>query len=285
MNTPILEMKEYAKRRNLKARIFAKLEFLNLAGSVKDRVALAMLEDAERRGILKAGSTIVEPTSGNTGIALAAFGRMRGYHVRICMPENMSEARKKLLRAYGARLVETPQAEGMHGAILRAKAYAAAGEILLGQFENPANPRAHYLSTGPEIARYRPDVFVCGVGTGGTVTGVGKYFKERFPAVEIVAVQPASSPVLTGGKAGPHAIAGIGAGFVPPVLDMTAYDTVLDVTDGEAFEAKEGALDDGLFVGISSGAVLAAATALARQNAYEGKKIAVLFADGGARYL
>ncbi len=285
-NTPIAELRTYCKRRGLKGRIFAKIESKNLAGSVKDRVALAMIEDAERRKLLKEGDTIVEPTSGNTGIALAAIGRMRGYHVRIVMPENMSEARKKLIAAYGAELVLTPAQEGMRGAVARAGQIAAEGAVLLGQFTNPANPAAHFYTTGPEIARVlRPDAFVAGVGTGGTITGAGRYLRQRFPAVRIVAVEPESSPVLAKGVAGKHRIQGIGAGFAPEVLDRTVYDEIVGVSDEEAFAAQRDALEEGLFIGISAGAALAAAAELAAREEFEGKKIAVLFPDGGERYL
>lgn len=284
--TPLAALDTYCKRRNLRGKIFAKLENKNMAGSVKDRIALAMIEDAERRGALKEGGRIVEPSSGNTGVALAAIGRKRGYHVRIYMPENMSEARKKLIRAYGAELILTPAAEGMAGAISRAEQEGEEGAFLPRQFSNPANPAAHYRTTGPEIfAAIFPHALVAGVGTGGTLTGAGRFLKEKDPNIRILAVEPAGSPVLSGGRAGRHKIQGIGAGFLPDVLDTKIFDEVADVSDEEAFEAQRDALEEGLLIGISSGAALCAAAELAKREEFAGKNIVAIFPDGGERYL
>ena len=286
-HTPIVELKHAEE--GLSAKIFAKLEFFNPAGSVKDRIALAMFEDAEARGILPKGGTVIEPTSGNTGIGIAAIGVAKGYHVVIVMPETMSEERKRLIRAYGAELVLTEGAKGMRGAIARAEELKKErGGVILGQFENPANPRMHYKTTGPEIwqdMEGKVDIFVAGVGTGGTLTGAGKYLKERAPAVKVVAVEPAGSPVLSKGVSGAHKIQGIGAGFVPAVLDRTVYDEVIAVSDEDAFATGREVGKEGFLVGISSGAALWAAKQLARRPENAGKNIVVIFPDGGDRYL
>ena len=290
-NTPLLELGNYEKAHGLEATILAKLEYLNPAGSVKDRIALAMLDDAERRGLLKPGSVIIEPTSGNTGIGLAAVAAARGYRIILTMPETMSVERRSLLRAYGAELVLTEGAKGMKGAIAKAQELAAQTEnsFILGQFTNPANPRAHRETTGPEIWRDtdgKVDIFVAGVGTGGTVTGVGEYLKEQNPAVRIVAVEPAGSPVLSGGASGPHKIQGIGAGFVPDTLNRAVLDEILLVENEDAFAAgRELARREGMLAGISSGAALHAATVLAKRPENRGKVIVVLLPDTGDRYL
>ncbi len=289
--TPLLELRHTEAAEKLDARLLAKLEYLNPAGSVKDRVAKAMLDDAERRGLLKPGSVIIEPTSGNTGIGLAAVAAARGYRTIIVMPETMSMERRRMMRAYGAELVLTDGAQGMKGAI--AKANELVNEIpnalIPGQFINPANPQAHYDTTGPEIfddTDGTVDVFVAGVGTGGTVTGVGRYLKERNPHVKIVAVEPASSPVLSGGHAGAHKIQGIGAGFVPDVLDTAIYDEVIPVQNEDAFRtAREIGKREGVAVGISSGAAAFAGILLAKHPENRGKTIVVLLPDGGDRYL
>lgn len=290
-NTPLLELGNYEKAHGLEATILAKLEYLNPAGSVKDRIALAMLDDAERRGLLKPGSVIIEPTSGNTGIGLAAVAAARGYRIILTMPETMSVERRSLLRAYGAELVLTEGAKGMKGAIAKAQELAAQTEnsFIPGQFTNPANPRAHRETTGPEIWRDtdgKVDIFVAGVGTGGTVTGVGEYLKEQNPAVRIVAVEPAGSPVLSGGASGPHKIQGIGAGFVPDTLNRAVLDEILPVENEDAFVAgRELARREGMLAGISSGAALHAATVLAKRPENRGKMIVVLLPDTGDRYL
>ena len=289
--TPLLELRHTEAAEKLDARLLAKLEYLNPAGSVKDRVAKAMLDDAERRGLLKPGSVIIEPTSGNTGIGLAAVAAARGYRTIIVMPETMSMERRRMMRAYGAELVLTDGAQGMKGAI--AKANELVNEIpnalIPGQFINPANPQAHYDTTGPEIfddTDGTVDVFVAGVGTGGTVTGVGRYLKERNPHVKIVAVEPASSPVLSGGHASAHKIQGIGAGFVPDVLDTAIYDEVIPVQNEDAFRtAREIGKREGVAVGISSGAAAFAGILLAKRPENRGKTIVVLLPDGGDRYL
>ncbi len=287
-NTPLVELKTLERAYGLKAKIFAKLEYFNPAGSVKDRVALAMIEDAERRGLLKAGGTVIEPTSGNTGIGIAAIGAAKGYHVRICMPETMSEERRRLIAAYGAELILTPGSEGMKGAIARAERLAnEEGGVILGQFTNPANPAVHRATTGPEIFRDlegRVDAFVAGVGTGGTITGAGGFLKERAHAY-VVAVEPASSPVLSEGRAGSHKIQGIGAGFVPSILDMGVCDEVIAVSDADAFRYARAIGREGFLAGISSGAALCAAAKLATREEFAGKNIAVIFPDGGDRYL
>ncbi len=289
--TPLLQLTHLEREENLKARILAKLEYFNPAGSAKDRVAKAMLDDAEDRGLLKPGSVIIEPTSGNTGIGLASVAAVRGYRVIIVMPETMSVERRQLMKAYGAELVLTEGAKGMKGAI--AKAEELAKEIpdsfIPGQFVNPANPAAHRASTGPEIwadTDGRVDIFVAGVGTGGTITGVGEYLKGQNASVKVVAVEPASSPVLGGGAAGKHGLQGIGAGFVPQVLNTAAYDELVAVKDEDAFEmGRRMGRTEGVLVGISSGAALWAAVQLARHPEHEGKTIVVLLPDAGDRYL
>ena len=290
-NTPLLELSAIEKELGLKARIIAKLEYFNPAGSVKDRIALSIIEDAEKRGILKSGGTIIEPTSGNTGIGLAMVSAVKGYRLIVVMPDSMSVERRQLMKAYGAELVLTPGAEGMKGAIRKAEELkeATPGAIIAGQFVNPANPAAHYSGTGPEIYRDTDgevDIFVAGVGTGGTITGVGKYLKEKKPSVKVYAVEPDSSPVLSEGKAGAHKIQGIGAGFVPDVLDTKVYDGVIRVTNDEAFEnSRLIGRKAGVLVGISAGAALTAAIKLAKEPENEGKTIVVLLPDTGDRYL
>ena len=289
--TPLVRLNNYAKALGLEAELCVKLEYFNPAGSVKDRVARAMLDDAEARGLLRPGSVIIEPTSGNTGIGLAAVGVSRGYRVILTMPETMSVERRSLLRAYGAELVLTEGAKGMKGAIEKAQALAEEipGSFIPGQFVNPANPAAHRASTGPEIwadAEGRVDLFVAGVGTGGTVTGVGEYLKAQNPALRVVAVEPADSPVLSQGKAGPHKIQGIGAGFVPEILNTGVCDEIFPVEHEDAFAAARLlARQEGLLVGISSGAALHAATELAKRPENRGKRIVALLPDGGDRYL
>ncbi len=290
-HTPLLEMTHLEKKYGLKARVLAKLEYLNPAGSVKDRVAKAMIEDAEKRGLLRPGSTIIEPTSGNTGIGLCAVAAARGYKAVIVMPDTMSVERRMTMKAYGAELVLTPGAKGMAGAIAKAEELQKEipDSIVAGQFVNPANPAAHYATTGPEIwqdTAGEVDVFVAGVGTGGTITGVGRYLKERRPGVRIVAVEPAASPVLSGGHAGPHAIQGIGAGFVPKVLDTSVYDQIIQVENADAFAmGREIGRAEGVLVGISSGAAMHAAVELARLPENAGKTIVALLPDTGDRYL
>lgn len=289
--TPVLELSGYEKAHGLKARILAKIESRNPAGSIKDRVALRMLLEAEEQGRLRAGGTVIEPTSGNTGIALAALCAARGYKAVIVMPDSMSAERRKLIAAYGARLVLTPGALGMSGAIAEAEKIAAAtpGSIIAGQFDNPANPRAHYLTTGPEIFRDtdgKTDIFVAGAGTGGTVSGVGKYLKERLPHVKVYAAEPAESAVISGEAAGAHGIQGIGAGFIPATLDLSVTDGVLKIKTGEAkAAARELARTDGLLVGVSGGCNLAAAAYLAGLKENAGKLIVTVFPDAGDRYL
>ena len=289
--TPLLELTRIEKEEGLRARLLAKLEYLNPAGSVKDRVARAMLDDAEARGLLGPGSVIIEPTSGNTGIGLAAVAAARGYRIIIVMPETMSRERRQLMAAYGAELVLTEGAKGMKGAIERAEALAREipNSLIPGQFTNPANPAAHRSSTGPEIwadTGGAVDIFVAGVGTGGAVTGVGGYLKEQNPAVRVVAVEPAGSPVLSGGAAGPHGIQGIGAGFVPAVLDRTVFDEVISVADADALAfGRRMGRSEGVLVGISSGAALWAAVELAKRPENSGKTIVALLPDGGERYL
>ena len=290
-NTPILELCRCRETWGTVAPIFAKLEYFNPGGSVKDRVAKAMLDEAEKTGALQPNSVIIEPTSGNTGIGLAMVGVARGYRVIIVMPETMSAERKKLMTAYGAELVLTDGAKGMQGSIEKAKELAQEieGAFIPDQFSNPANAKAHREGTGVEIYKDmdgKADIFVAGVGTGGTLTGVGEYLKSRKPDTKIVAVEPAASPVLSQGKSGKHGIQGIGAGFVPAVLNREIYDEVVAVTDEEAFEyARIVSKTDGALVGISSGAALCAAVKLAQQSENEGKNIVVLFPDGGDRYL
>ena len=290
-HTPLLEITHIEAAQGLKARVLAKLEYFNPAGSVKDRVAKAMIDDAEAKGKLKPGSVIIEPTSGNTGIGLASVAAARGYRVIIVMPDTMSMERRLLMKAYGAELVLTEGAKGMAGAIAKADELAAEipNSFVAGQFVNPANPAAHRATTGPEIwedTDGRVDFFVAGAGTGGTLTGVGGYLKEKNPAVKIVAVEPADSPVLSGGKAGPHKLQGIGAGFVPEVLDTSVYDQIMTITTDQAYEAgRMMGRKEGVLVGISSGAALYAALELARQPENEGKTIVVLLPDTGDRYL
>ena len=290
-HTPVLELKHIEKKYDLKARLFAKLESFNATGSAKDRIAREMIDDAERKGILKEGGVIIEPTSGNTGIGLAAVGVTRGYRVIIVMPDTFSEERRKLIRAYGAEIVLSPGAEGMAGAIRMAEELCAKlpGAFIPAQFDNPANAEAHYKTTGPELWEDMDGeiaCFVAGIGTGGTVTGTGRYLKEKDPGIRVIAVEPASSPLLTEGKAGPHKIQGIGANFIPSVLDRTVYDEVIDVTDEDAL--KTGAMfgkTEGILCGISAGAALWAAIQQASREEYRGKNIAVLLTDGGDRYL
>ena len=290
-NTPLLELKHIEAAEGLNAKLLAKLEYLNPAGSVKDRIARAMIDDAEASGRLKQGATIIEPTSGNTGIGLAAVAAARGYRIIIVMPETMSVERRQLMKAYGAELVLTEGAKGMKGAIAKAEELAKQIEnsFIPAQFDNPANPAAHVATTGPEIyadTDGKVDIFVAGVGTGGTITGVGKYLKSKNPAVKVVAVEPADSPVLSKGTAGPHKIQGIGAGFVPTVLDTGVYDEVIPVTNDDAFAT--GRLigrQEGVLVGISSGAALWAAIQLAKRPENAGKTIVALLPDTGDRYL
>ena len=290
-HTPLLELGRLAAETATGARLLAKAECFNPAGSVKDRVALSMLEDAERSGRLRAGGTVIEPTSGNTGIGLAMLAAVRGYRAVIVMPDTMSPERRALMTAYGAELVLTDGARGMAGAIARARELAAAipGSIIAGQFENPANPAAHYASTGPEIYEDTDgavDIFVAGVGTGGTLTGAGRYLKEKKPSVRIVAVEPASSAVLSGERAGAHGLQGIGAGFVPEVLDCELIDEIIPVSDEDAYEAgRLLARREGLLSGISSGAALWAALLVARRAESAGKTVVVLLPDTGTRYL
>ncbi len=290
-NTPLLRLKRFEERTHAGAALIAKLEYFNPAGSVKDRVAKAMIDDAEKRGVLKKGSVIIEPTSGNTGIGLAAVAKSRGYRVILTMPETMSAERRSLLLAYGAELVLTEGAQGMKGAIARAEDLSRTipNAFIPGQFTNPANPAAHKATTGPEIWRNtegKVDVFVAGVGTGGTITGTGEYLKEQNPKIIVIAIEPASSPVLSQGKAGAHKIQGIGAGFVPEILNTTVYDEVLPVSDEDAFvAARLVAETEGLLVGISSGAALYAAQQIATREMFHGKNIVVLLPDTGERYL
>ncbi len=289
--TPLLELRGLEKDLGLQARLLAKLEYLNPAGSVKDRVAKAMLDQGEREGKLGPGSVIIEPTSGNTGIGLCSVAAARGYRIIIVMPETMSLERRQLMAAYGAELVLTPGSQGMSGAIAKAEELAREipNSFIPGQFANPANPAAHTASTGPEIwadTDGQVDVFVAGVGTGGTITGVGRYLKEWNPAIQVVAVEPAGSPVLSGGEPGPHGLQGIGAGFVPQVLDPTVYDRIIPVTEQEAYAAgRRMGRREGLLVGISSGAALHAALLLAQEPENRGKTILALLPDSGERYL
>lgn len=290
--TPLLKLNGYAKKAGITdATILAKLEYFNPAGSVKDRIALAMIEDAEKKGLLKEGATIIEPTSGNTGIGLASVAAAKGYRAILTLPDTMSVERRNLLKAYGAELVLTEGAKGMNGAIAKAEELSKEieGAVVLGQFVNPANPAVHKSSTGPEIWEQtdgKVDIFVAGVGTGGTITGVGEYLKEKKPDVKIVAVEPAGSPVLSKGTAGAHKIQGIGAGFVPEVLNTDVYDEIIAVENEDAFaEGKAFAVSEGILVGISSGAALKAAALLASRLENKGKTIVALLPDSGDRYL
>ncbi len=290
-HTPLLELVRLEQAEGLSAHLLAKLEYLNPAGSVKDRVARAMIEDAEAKGLLKEGSVIIEPTSGNTGIGLAVMAAVRGYRVIIVMPETMSVERRQIMKAYGAELVLTEGAKGMSGAIEKANQLAQEipGAFIPGQFDNPANAAAHEATTGPEIwadTDGAVDVFVAGIGTGGTITGVGRYLKRQNPNVKIVGVEPAGSPVLSGGKAGPHGLQGIGAGFVPGVLDTGIYDEIIPVKEADAYAMGRAiGQKEGVLVGISSGAAAWAAVQLARRPEYAGKNIVVLLPDTGDRYL
>ena len=289
--TPLVELKNYEAEKNLQATILAKLEYFNPAGSVKDRIAKAMLDDAEAKGLLKPGATIIEPTSGNTGIGLASVAAARGYKIILTMPETMSVERRNLLKAYGAELVLTDGAKGMKGAIEKANELAEAtpGSFIPGQFTNPANPAVHRATTGPEIwadTDGKVDIFVAGVGTGGTLTGVGEYLKAQNPNVKIVAVEPAGSPVLSKGVAGPHKIQGIGAGFVPDTLNTKIYDEIIPVENDDAFKTGRAiARKEGVLIGISSGAAVYAATVLAKRPENKGKTIVALLPDTGDRYL
>lgn len=288
--TPLVEAVNLEKKWNLKAKLLLKLEYFNPAGSVKDRVAKEMLEDAEKQGLISQGATIIEPTSGNTGIGLAAMAVAKGYKAILTMPDTMSVERRNILKAYGADIVLTPGAEGMKGAIAKAEELAKEipNSFIPGQFDNPANPAAHRKTTGPEIWQDtdgKVDIFVAGVGTGGTITGTGSYLKEKNPAIKIIAMEPASSPVLSKGTAGPHKIQGIGAGFVPKILDTEVYDEIVAVENDTAFEyGKELAKTEGFLVGISSGAALYAAMEEAKKPENEGKTIVVLLPDNGDRY-
>ena len=290
-HTPLMELTNIEKKHGLKAKLLAKLEYFNPAGSVKDRIAKAMIDDAEAKGLLKPGSVIIEPTSGNTGIGLASVAAARGYRIIIVMPETMSVERRQIMKAYGAELVLTEGAKGMKGAIAKAEELSKEipNSFIPGQFVNPANPKAHFETTGPEIfddTDGKVDIFVAGVGTGGTVTGVGQYLKSRNPSVKVVAVEPKSSAVLSTGVAGPHKIQGIGAGFVPDVLDTKVYDEIIPVTNEDAFAAgKEIGRSEGVLVGISSGAALWAGIDLAKRPENSGKTIVVLLPDTGDRYL
>ena len=290
-NTPLLELNKYSTLKGIETPLIAKVEFFNPGGSVKDRIALAMIEDAEQKGILKPGATIIEPTSGNTGVGLALVSAVKGYHLILTMPETMSIERRNLVKAYGAEVRLTSGKDGMPGAIRAAEELrdATPGSVILQQFENPANPAKHYATTGPEIwaqTHGQVDIFVAGVGTGGTISGVGKYLKEQNPNVKVIAVEPKSSPVLNGGQSGPHKIQGIGAGFVPKTYDAAIIDEVFDVENDAAVRTgREIAQQEGLLVGISAGAALYAASQVALRPENKGKKIVVLLPDTGERYL
>ena len=290
-NTPLLELNKFSQAKGIKTPIIAKVEFFNPGGSVKDRIALAMIEDAEKNGILKPGATIIEPTSGNTGVGLALVSAVKGYHLILTMPETMSVERRNLVKAYGAEVRLTPGKDGMPGAIRAAEELrdSIPGAVILQQFENPANPAKHYATTGPEIwvqTDGEVDIFVAGVGTGGTVSGVAKYLKEQKPGVKVVAVEPKSSPVLNGGQSGPHKIQGIGAGFVPKTYSSEFIDEVFDVENDDAIRtSREVAQQEGLLVGISAGAALYAALQVAKRPENKGKKVVVLLPDTGERYL
>lgn len=289
--TPLLELNKFSKSKNLDAQVIAKVEYFNPGGSVKDRVALAMIEDAEQKGILKPGATIIEPTSGNTGVGLALVSAVKGYHLILTMPETMSVERRNLVKAYGAEVRLTSGKDGMPGAIKAAEALrdSIPGSVILQQFENPANPAKHYASTGPEIwedTDGEVDIVVAGVGTGGTVTGIAKYLKEKKPSVKVYAVEPLTSPVLNGGKSGPHKIQGIGAGFVPKIYGSEYVDEVIDVDNDDAIRTgRQLAQTEGLLVGISSGAAAFAAAQVAQRPENKGKKVVVLLPDTGERYL
>ncbi len=289
--TPLLELNKFSESKNLDTPVIAKVEFFNPGGSVKDRVALAMIEDAERKGILKPGATIIEPTSGNTGVGLALVSAVKGYHLILTMPETMSVERRNLVKAYGAEVRLTSGKDGMPGAIKAAEELrdSIPGSVILQQFENPANPAKHYASTGPEIwedTDGEVDIFVAGVGTGGTVTGIAKYLKEKKPSVKVYAVEPLTSPVLNGGKSGPHKIQGIGAGFVPKIYGSQYVDEVIDVDNDDAIRTgRQLAQTEGLLVGISSGAAAFAAAQVAQRPENKGKKVVVLLPDTGERYL
>lgn len=289
-HTPLIEVKRLERKENLKAKLLIKTEYFNPSGSVKDRAALWMIKDAEEKGLLKEGSTIIEPTSGNTGIGLAAIAAVKGYRIILTMPETMSVERRNILKAYGAEVVLTEGAKGMSGAIAKAEELAREipGGFIPGQFDNPANPRAHIESTGPEIwedTEGQVDIFVAGAGTGGTVTGVGEYLKAKKADIKIVAVEPAGSPVLSGGQAGPHGLQGIGAGFVPKILNTEIYDEIITVENEEAYAASRNLTKtEGILTGISSGAALHAGILLAKRQENEGKTIVVLLPDSGDRY-
>ena len=289
--TPLMRLNNIEKAEGLDCVLLAKLECMNPAGSAKDRVAKSMIEDAEKRGLLKAGATIIEPTSGNTGIGLASLAASMGYRAIFTMPDTMSTERQMLLRAYGAEIVLTPGAEGMAGAIRKAEELRdeIAGSFIPGQFENPANPAAHEATTGPEIwedTDGKIDVFVCGIGTGGTVSGTGRYLKKMNPSIKVIGIEPADSPVLSGGKAGAHPLQGIGAGFIPKALDTEIYDEIITVTGDEAYSmGRAVARKEGILVGITSGAAVHAAVSLAKRPEYRGKTIVALLPDSGERYL
>ena len=289
--TPLVELTKIEKEQNLKARLFGKVEFFNPAGSIKDRIAKAMIDKLEETGKIGKNTVLIEPTSGNTGIALASIAAAKGYRIKIVMPETMSEERRKLIRAYGAELILTEGSKGMKGAVQKAEELSKEipDSVIPGQFVNPANPEIHFRTTGPEIFRDlngKADVLVAGVGTGGTISGTGKYLKFMNPGTEVVAVEPAGSPVLSEGRSGPHKIQGIGAGFVPDTLDTGIYDRIIKVSDEDAFaNGRMIGRTEGILVGISSGAALTAALQLARDPKYEGKNIVVILPDGGERYL
>ncbi len=290
-NTPLMELCNYEKKHGISASIFAKLEYFNPAGSVKDRAALFMIQEAEKTGILKPGDTIIEPTSGNTGIGIASIAAVKGYHTILTMPETMSEERRNLLKAYGAEIVLTDGSEGMKGAIAKAEELnkEIKDSIILGQFDNPSNSRAHRETTGPEIWRDtegKLDVFIAGIGSGGTITGTGEYLKSKNPGIKIIAVEPAGSPLLSGGIPGPHGLQGIGANFIPSILNTEIYDEIITVEDADAYETgKEIAGTEGILVGISSAAAVWAAKEVANRPHFAGKKIVVLLPDTGDRYL